>query len=61
MLVIRDQLDIADCAVVFAIRRPRIFISALYGMFRTLLVVSHVPAARPWVFAMFNIAPVAFS
>jgi hypothetical protein len=61
MLVIRDQLDIADCAVVFAMRRPSIFISARYWMFTTLFVVSHVPTARAWDFAMLIIAPVAFS
>jgi hypothetical protein len=61
MLVIRDRLDMADCAVVFAIRRLSIFISVLYRMFSTFLVVSHVSTARAWDFEMFNIAPVAFS
>jgi len=46
MVVILAQLELPDCVMVFVTLKPNTFISALYGMSKTLLVVSHVPTAK---------------
>jgi hypothetical protein len=61
MFVIRVQMDNPDCAILLAILKPGTFISELYGMSKTFLVLYHVPTARVWDFNIFKPASVAFS
>jgi len=59
MIVILVQLEIPDCGMVFDIRKPSTFISVLYGMSKTLHMVSHVPTAKAENLLKFKTAPVA--
>jgi hypothetical protein len=48
-----DQLLYADCFIVLAILKPRIFINVWYVMPIMLMVVFHVPMAMALDFLMF--------